>query len=61
MCCIRPKRSAVMDLAVGEDRCANWPCEDEMLCESVHEKTSWGEFGCEDMCVVSLGCGCGSR
>lgn len=49
MCCIRPKGCAVMDLAVGEDRCAIWPCEDEMLCESVHETTSCGEFGCEDM------------
>lgn len=38
-----------MDLAVGEDRCAIWSCEDETLCESVHEKTSCGEFACEDM------------
>lgn len=39
----------MMDLAVGEDRCAIWPCEDETLCESVHGKTSCGELGCEDM------------
>lgn len=27
--------AVMMDLAVGEDRCAIWPCEDETLCESV--------------------------
>lgn len=41
--------AVMMDLTVGEDRCEIWPCEDETLCERVHEKTSCGELGCEDM------------
>lgn len=40
---------AVMDLAVGEDRCAIWQCQGETLCESVREKSSCGEHGSEDM------------
>lgn len=51
---------AVMDLAVGEDRCAIWPYEGETLDESVHEKISCGEHGSEVMlfpCVLRCGSG----
>jgi hypothetical protein len=42
---------AVMDLAVGEDRCAIWPCEDDKtLSERVREKTSCGEHTTVRLC-----------
>lgn len=51
---------AVVDLAVGEDRCAIWPCEDETLCEGVHEKTSCVGSTAVRICRL-LVLQCGSR
>lgn len=49
---------ALMDLAVGEDRCAIWPCEeDETLCESAQEDKLWGSTAVRLCCFLVLQCG----